>query len=206
LKQNQLATIAVLLSLFVSPVAWADIGQFSAEISPAETVFPGRLEGLAYFGFYDDARALVGGLRYGLGSYTDGSLKFGVADFDNAGPDDTGFILAGDFRYQIMELRLQDALDLSVGGLFETVLGFDTTPFSLGGFVVGSRHINLRGGGKLWPYGRLVLRWDHIGDHDDLNPGLVTGVNWPVTSGTSVSGELQFDNDVGFVMGATFVF
>ena len=112
-------------------------GQFSAQLFPAETVLKGTTELFANVGAYDDAMTFIGGGRYGIGGYTDVGFRMAFVDYDS-GLDD-GFLLSGDMRYQIMELRIQDPLDLSLGGSLETILGVGQDNISLGGYVVVSR-------------------------------------------------------------------
>jgi hypothetical protein len=177
-------------------------GQYSAQLIPAETVLKGNTELFTNVGAYDDAMTFIGGARRGVGGYTDAGVRMGFVDFDK-GADD-GFLLAGDLRYQIMELRIQDPLDLSVGGSLETILGVGTGNISLGGFVVGSRPIALTNDKDLWPYGRLVMRWDKWSDHNEFNIGLNLGSAYELNPTTRVSAEFQFDDQFGFIVGVAF--
>jgi len=179
------------------------IGQYSAQVSPAETVFQGKSQGLCYVGIYDEGLGLVGGLRYGIGGYSDVSFRLGFIDFDK---NDDGFVLASDFRYQLMEIRIEDPLDLSAGGLFEFVRVKGSSNYSLGAFLVGSRNVALKDDMALWPYGRLVLRWDKHGSEDYTNLGFNAGVSLELNKTTLVSGELQFDDNFGFIIGIAFNF
>jgi len=194
------ALIVTLIAVLISPAIKA---QFTAQLSPAETIYLGVMQGLGYIGLYDDGLGVVGGVRYGIGGYADASLKLGVLDFDGYG-DDTGFLLTGDMRYQVMEMRINDPFDLSVGGLFETVLGVGVGNFSLGGLVHGSRTIKLENGKLLWPYGRLVLRWDHVESNDDFNIGFIAGTSYELSPSTMISAEFQFDDLFGFAVGMNF--
>jgi len=192
-------TAALIVALFC-PISQA---QFTAQLAPAETIYPGVLQGIGYIGLYDDGLGVIGGARYGIGGYADASLKCGLLDLDGYG-DDTGFLLAGDLRYQVMEMRINDPFDLSVGGLFETVLGVGVGNFSLGGLVHGSRTIKLENGKFLWPYGRLVLRWDHVESNDDFNIGFIAGTSYELSPSTMISAEFQFDDLFGFAVGMNF--
>ena len=176
--------------------------QYSAQISPAETIMKGSSQAFGNVGLYDDVNTLVAGYRYGIGGYTDAAVRFGFADFDRGGDD--GFILGGDLKYQVMEMRIQDPIDLSVGGLIETVLGVGKGNISLGGFVVGSRNIALTQTMDLWPYGRLIMRWDHYGSNDEFNIGFNAGATLDINEGTRVSGEFQFDDQFGFILSVMF--
>ncbi len=197
---------AVLLSSSVmgkSVMAQSMIGLYSAQVSPAETVFQGKSQGLCYIGIYDDALGLVSGLRYGIGGYSDVSFRLGFIDFDKNG---NGFVLASDFRYQLMEIRIEDPLDLSAGGLLELVRAEDANKYSFGCFLVGSHNISLKEDTDLWPYGRLILRWDKYLSKSETNLGFNAGASFELNKKTLVSGELQFDDDFGFIIGIAFNF
>jgi hypothetical protein len=176
--------------------------QYSAQLYPAETILKGTAQIFGNVGIYDHAKTLVAGYRYGIGGYTDGAVKLGFADFDHGGDD--GLILGGDIKYQVMELRIQDPIDLSVGALMETVLGTGTGNISLGGFVVGSRYIALTKTMNLWPYGRLVARWDHFGSNDEFNIGFNAGAALDINKDLRASAEFQFDDQFGFILGILF--
>ncbi|MCP4580175.1 MAG: hypothetical protein GY839_01055 [candidate division Zixibacteria bacterium] len=176
--------------------------QFTAQINPAETVLKGTSHAFANVGLYDDVTTLIGGFRHGIGGYTDAAVRFGFADVDRGG--DNGFILGGDLRYQVMEMRIKDPVDLSVGGLVETVLGTGVGNVSLGGFVVGSRNIVLTDSQDLWPYGRLIMRWDHFDSTDEFNIGFSAGAYMDLNESTGVSAEFQFDDQFGFILSAVF--
>jgi len=178
------------------------MAQFSAQLYPAETVLKGRTEMFFNMGVYDDVNTVMGGLRSGIGGYTDGALRFGYADVDGDGDD--WFILAGDARYQLMEMRIQDPIDLSVGGMVETLFGGHDDSFSLGGYVVGSRPVALTRSRNIWPYGRLALRWDDVGDNSDFNIGFNLGSSLELGENSRVSAELQFDDQFGFILGLCF--
>jgi len=187
--------------ILVALLGSSAMGQYSAQVSPAETVFQGKSQGLCYIGLYDNALGLVGGLRYGIGGYSDASFRLGFIDYDK---NDNGFVLASDFRYQIMEIRIEDPLDLSAGGLFEFVRVKGSSNYSLGAFLVGSRNIALKDDMDLWPYGRLILRWDKYGSDDEINLGFNAGASLELSKTTLVSGGLQFDDNFGLIIGITF--
>lgn len=196
-----IALIAVLALVTGIPVATA---QYSAVVNTAETVIKGESQAQAYFGIYDHVNALVGVYRYGIGGYTDAAVRFGFIDYSSRFGNNDGFVLAGDLKYQLMEVRIKDPLDLSVGGLFETVLGIGSGNFSLGGFVTGSHNIAINENKDIWPFGRLVLRLDRFGSNTDVNIGLNLGATYNLGERTYVSSELQFDNQFGFILGIVF--
>jgi len=192
---------AVIVIILIMGIASFAEAQYSAQLFTAETVMKGNSRAFANFGIYDHVRTIVGGYRYGIGGYTDAGFRLGYVDYDSG---DDGFVLGGDMRYQLMEVRIQDPLDLSVGGLFETVLGIGSSNFSLGGFAVGSRAIALTKTKNLWPYGRLIMRWDHVPHHNEINIGLNAGASFEISPTTRVCGEFQFDDQFGFIIGLTF--
>jgi hypothetical protein len=176
--------------------------QFTAQLYPAETVLKGNTEIFTNVGIYDHANTIIAGLRHGIGGYTDGAVRMGFVDAEEGGDD--GFMLSGDMRYQLMEVRIQDPLDLSLGGSVETILGVGAGNVSIGGFMVGSRPIALTQDKDLWPYGRLIMRWDRFGSHDEFNIGLNLGASYSIGQYTRVSAEFQFDDQFGFILGAIF--
>ncbi|MCD6162521.1 MAG: hypothetical protein J7K40_08935 [candidate division Zixibacteria bacterium] len=188
---------AIVILLFSSMA----VGQFTAEVSPAETVFQGRKQGLAYLGIYDNVSSLVGGFRCGIGGYTDASIRFGLLDYKRF---DNGFMFGGDLRYQLMELRINDPVDLSVGGLFEYSRVSSSNSYSLGGLVVGSRNIGITDDMDLWPFARLILRWDKYPGDSKFNLGFNPGVSLELSERTLVTGEFQFDDSFGFIMAIVF--
>lgn len=197
--------IVALIAVFMLSIGGsAAIGQYSAVVNTAETVIKGESQALAYFGIYDDVNALVGAYRYGIGGYTDASVRFGFVDYNRRFSNDDGFVLAGDLRYQVMEVRIKDPLDLAVGGSFETVLGIGAGNFSFGGFVTGSHSIALNKDKNLWPFGRLIMRLDRFASNTDFNIGLNIGASFNISQSTFVSSELQFDNQFGFIIGIIF--
>ena len=198
-NRSSLIAGLVLLSVFyVSAPA-----QFTAAMGPAETEFRGQKQGLVYVGIYDGVQSLAGGIRYGVGGYSDISVRLGLLDYQNTS---NGIVLSGDYRYQLMELRIKDPLDLSLGGLVEYVSATGANIFSLGGFVIGSRNIHLTDSMDLWPYARLTLRWDSYQNDDKINIGFNPGASLDLSETATVTGEFQFDNDFGFVAGLAFGF
>lgn len=198
----------VLLTVFtVAMMVSSALGQFSGQLMPAGTVLKGSAEGGGFFGIYEDARGLIGSYRYGIGGYTDFGVRIGFIDFDGKKNDDTGLLLGGDIKHQVMEVRIMDPLDLSVGGLFETLLGIDNKSFSIGGYITGSYPIELASGRYIYPYGRLIFRMEWYEDaENDFDPGLNLGTSMELSKNTTVSAEIQFDDYFGFLMGINFGF
>jgi len=174
------------------------IAQFSPQIYPAGTVLKGNSEIFGNVGIYEDFITVCAAYKYGIGGYTDVDFRAGYIDVDHGGDD--GFLLSGNLRYQVMEVRIQDPIDLSVGGQLETILGWHDSNIKIGAFAVGSRPIALTDEKDLIPYGRLILRFDKYGDHNDFNIGLNLGSNLELNETMSLSGELQFDDQFGFTL------
>ena len=193
--------LSVALLIVVLTTAFAS-AQFSPQLYPAGTVFKGKANFFGNVGIYDDAKTIVGAIKYGVGGYTDIDVRLGYIDVDGGGDD--GMILASNFRYQLMEVRIKDPLDFSVGGYFETILGWDDSNFKLGAFAVGSRPIALNDEKDLVPFGRLILRYDKYGDNDDVNIGLNLGSKYDLNPSTALSAEFQFDDQFGFILGVIF--
>lgn len=197
MKSRYMAAFIVLIILCSSVSA-----QFSTQIYPGETILKGNSNLFSNVGIYDDALALVAGYRVGVGGYTDLGLRGGYVDAKNGGDD--GFMLSGDFRYQVLELRIQDPIDMSVGSLVETVLDQSEGNISVGAFAVGSRAIALTAEKNIVPYGRLIMRWDRYGNNDEFNIGFNIGAFYDVNSTTATSMEFQFDNQFGFIIGLIY--
>jgi hypothetical protein len=196
--------LSLVIFIMLVSTAW---GQFSGQLMPAGTVLKGSSEGGGYFGIYEDARGLVGSYRFGISGYTDFGARVGFIDFDAKGNNDTGFLLSGDIKYQVMEVRIMDPLDLSVGGIFETILGVGNNLFSIGGYVTGSYPIELKSGRRIYPYGRMIFRMEWYEKTDtDFDPGLNLGASMELNESTSASAEIQFDDYFGLMIGLVFGF
>jgi hypothetical protein len=198
----------LIITAFILITAALSFGQFTGQLGTAATVAKNTGRGLANIGIYDQALGLFGEYRYGLGGYTDGALKIGFVDFD--GSTESGLILGGDLKYQVMEMRIKDPIDLSVGGQFESMVFTSENFFTLGPFVVGSYPIRLNSGKNLTPYGKLVFRmkWYDAGrtTRSEFDLGFNAGANLELNKTTSVSAEFQFHDPVGFLMGMSFGF
>ena len=191
----------LLIVIMTSPAR----SQFTGQLSPAPTITKGTTQGAANVGLYDGAIGLMGHVRYGIGGYTDLGFRAGFVDFSEGRRDESGLLLGGDIKYQILELRIRDPFDLSIGGMTETMLGTPGDYFTLGGSVIGSYPVRLNSGKNLTPYGRLLLRitwWE--GGHDDFDPAFTAGANLELNRTTSISAEFQFDDPFGFLVGINF--
>jgi hypothetical protein len=203
MKKNTLIIAAVIF--FMTSLSFA---QFTGQLAPAVTVAKNTSRGMANIGVYDGALGLFGEYRYGIGGYTDAAAKIGFVDFD--GTSETGMIIGGDLKYQVMELRIKDPIDLSVGGQFESMVFIPGNFFTIGPYVVGSYPVKLNSGKHITPYGKLIFRmkWYDAGREtkSEFNLGFNTGATLELNSNTSVSAEFQFHDPVGFLMGMSFGF
>ena len=128
-------------------------------------------------------------------------------DFDQGS---TGIFLGIDYKYQIMEVRIQDPLDMSIGGMFDLAFLDNVNIMSFGGFLVGSYPVAMNSGKDITPYGRLLLRLDRInpdaGNSDtDFNIGINGGAALDLSSSSTVFAEIQLDNvETALFMGVSF--
>jgi hypothetical protein len=186
------------------------LAQFSGQLSTAETVIKGNSVGSGFVSVYEDGFGVVGQYRIGFGGYSDIGGKIGIIDYEKANVDQTGFFVGIDYKYQIMEVRIQDPIDLSLGGMFDFAHFEYFSLLSFGGYLAGSHPIEMRNGRHITPYGRLILRLDRedpdLGDSDtDFNIGLNFGGALELSSSTSAYAEFQLDNiQVAFFMGVSF--
>jgi len=195
----------------VLSVASGATAQYAAQLSGAGTVLKGSSIGGGYVGIYDGAFGILGQYRYGVGGYTDIGVKLGIIDLDSDSREgDLGFFLALDSKYQVMEVRIMDPIDLSIGGAFEFAAFDHFNSLILGGFALGSYPVVLKNGRVLSPYGRLIMglnrtdpSWGRSDTEFDL--GLNMGVTMELSSSTHALAELQIDDETAaFLMGLEF--
>ncbi|MDP3025227.1 MAG: hypothetical protein Q8O10_06800 [candidate division Zixibacteria bacterium] len=214
-------TVVILLVLgliFSVSVAQA---QFTGQLSTARTLPVGGYDLGGYFGVYEDAFAFFGQFRGGVVEYLDLGMKLGVISYDPSGLEGSGegVILGGDLKYQILDAELKDPFDLSVGAgleFFSTSHNDDNyNSFSFGANFCGSKDFALAKGRVISPYGRLNFRgqrepkdenrpWDR--KETNFKPGLNPGVSLKVSNYVQIIGELQFDDNFGFIGGLTYSF
>lgn len=204
----------IILGLFAFLLAAsAAEAQYTAQLSPAVTVFKGKSVAGGYVGIYDGALGFLGQYRYGIGGYTDLGGKIGIIDLDSGSPEgDVGFVISIDSKYQVMEVRIMDPFDLSLGGEFEMSVFDHVNNLNFGGYAVGSYPISLNSGRLLSPYGRLILGvertnpdWPGSRSDSDFRLSLNMGATMELSTSTRAYAELQLDNDVAaFLMGLDF--
>lgn len=202
----------VLLGICLMLVAVSSAtAQFTAQLSPAVTVFKGTSVLGGYVGIYDGALGFLGQYRYGIGGYTDIGGKIGIIDLESGSREgDVGFVISLDSKYQVMEVRIMDPFDLSLGGEFELSLFDNVNYMNFGGYVVGSYPISLKSGRLLSPYARLIMGVtradpDWASSDSDFRLSLNMGATIELSASTRAYAELQLDDDLtAFFMGIEF--
>jgi len=169
----------------------------------------------AYFGLFEGPRAtgttvtVFGQTRHGLFPMGDGGLKFGLVDFDN-GEDDVGIILAADLQWALLAPRWGDRVWLSAGPEITMYNTSGMRGWGFAGNLSASYDFEHRGK-SISPYGRLTIRLESI-DYDnpkhkvtsELQVGLNPGVVWEISEFLDFVGELQLDDQFGFLAGLNF--
>jgi hypothetical protein len=189
--------------------AWPAKAQFSGQLSTPSTNDRGQSTLGTYVGIYDDALGVLGQYRYGIGGFTDIGFKLGIVDLDDGPNSSAGFDLNFDIKYQILEQRLNDPIDLSAGGVIEFSAFEDLNIFSVGPYVIGSYPVKLKNGRTLEPYGRLLFRFERV-DYDrfDSDSDFVIGFNmgtaFELYNSIRAFGEFQFDDPWAFFLGLDF--
>jgi hypothetical protein len=193
--------------------------QFSGQLSTARTLPIGKYDLGGCFGVYEDAFAFFGQFRGGAADHLDLGMKLGVIS-ESGGPnfpgDNTGVLLGGDLKYQLLNARSKDPFDLSIGIGLEFSAVTDFNIFSFGANFIGSYDFDLSEGRVISPYARLNLRgqrehrdlgfpWGGVSD-TDFKVGLNPGASLKVANNLQIIGEFQFDDNFGFIGGVTYSF
>ncbi len=185
--------------------------QYLGQMSPASILETntGKFGGYAILA--EHATGVVGSLRYGFSEYLEGRARLGIIDPENG---DMGVIFGGDFKYQLWKYKEnQNPIDLSLGGFLEYSSYEGGNLLGLGGSVIGSMPFQLENNRSIEPYARLNLRMQrvsfdsHYGDysHTDLKGGLNVGALFSVTPLVDFTAEIQFDDEIAFMVGVDFV-
>jgi hypothetical protein len=195
--------------------------QFLGQLSTAQTLNKGETMLGAYLGIYDDAFSVFGQFRHGMLTYLDFGLKMGMLDLDPGyGEGKTGLVFGGDVKYWFMERASNDPLDLSLGGGMEFLKITDYSLFTLGGNVIASYEFEHGLRKSVTPYGRLNLRWERESfkriPHpvwgwekrkkvdNDMDVALSLGADLKLSQDLNLVGELQIDDNIGFVAGINY--
>ncbi len=211
MKRFRIVTILLLGLLFIAPSVQA---QFLGQLSTARTLPVGGYDFGGYFGVYEDAFAFFGQFRGGVAEYLDLGAKLGMISYDFGTESSEGILLGGDFKYQLLDASLKDPFDLSLGAGLEFFSVSDYNVFSFGANFCGSYDFPLAKERVISPYGRLNLRGqrEHLevrfGDvtDTDFQVGFNAGVSLRVSNYLQILGELQFDDNFGFIGGITYSF
>lgn len=213
--------IAFTITLILVSISFAS-GQFLGQLSPAPTLSKGDGMIGAYLGIYDDAFSVFGQFRYGIAKYVDWGLKGGMIDLNPGyGESNTGFAFGGDVKYWFMEKRTGDPIDASFGVGMEFLKVSDYSIFSIGANIITSYKIEYNEGRSVTPYGRLNVRWEkssfesswrwpwgwkHEGNwsDSDMDVALALGADLKISSNMSLIGELEIDDNIGFVAGINY--
>lgn len=216
-------TVVILAALGLFLSVSAAQAQFTGQLSTARTLPTGKYDLGGYFGVYEYAFAFFGQFRGGAADHLDLGMKLGVISESGGSHfpgDNTGILLGGDLKYQLMRAMAKDPFDLSIGiGLeFSAVSHFNI--FSFGANFIGSYDFDLSGGRVISPYARLNLRGERahfeidspsvLGGgsvtDNDFQVGLNAGASLKVSNTLQILGELQFDENFGFIGGLTYSF
>ncbi|OGC78392.1 MAG: hypothetical protein A2145_01700 [candidate division Zixibacteria bacterium RBG_16_40_9] len=208
MKKVSLGLVLILL-LGIATVSQA---QFLGQVSTARTVSSGGSLVGGYVGVQDQLLALYGQYRYGFAKLFDGGVKFGFIDYF----DETGFVLGGDLKFQILEDPLTAPFDLAVSGSTEFAVTDPLTVLSFGGNVIGSKSFKLRTGRTISPYGKINLRAERVevdlppplanASDTDFEMGGYFGADFEVANSFHLLGEFVFDNEFGFIFGVNYTF
>jgi hypothetical protein len=194
--------------------------QFLGQLSTAQTLNKGETMLGAYLGIYDDAFSVFGQIRHGMVRYLDFGFKGGMLNLNAGyGEDNTGLVFGGDVKYWFMDREANDPLDLSLGGGMEFLKITDYSLFSLGGNAIASYEFEYGRQKSVTPYGRLNLRWERASfkrslrlwgweeghwTHDEMDVALSLGADLKLSPDFSIIGELEIEDNVGFVAGVNY--
>ena len=207
--------IIIMLSIFSASA------QFLGQLSTAQTLNKGETMLGAYLGVYEDAFSVFGQFRHGIVKYLDFGFKMGMLNLDPGyGEGETGLTFGGDVKYWFLERESNDPLDVSLGGGMEFLKITDYSLFTLGGNVIASYEFEYGREKSVVPYGRLNLRWERASfkrssrwvwgneredwNDDDMGVALSLGADLKLSQDFNLVGELQIDDNVGFVAGANY--
>jgi len=207
--------IIIMLSTFSASA------QFLGQLSTAQTLNKGETMLGAYLGVYEDAFSVFGQFRHGMVKYLDFGFKMGMLNLDPGyGEGETGLTFGGDVKYWFLERESNDPLDISLGGGMEFLKITDYSLFTLGGNVIASYEFEYGREKSVAPYGRLNLRWERASfkrssrwvwgneredwNDDDMGVALSLGADLKLSQDFNLVGELQIDDNVGFIVGVNY--
>ncbi|MCK4427812.1 MAG: hypothetical protein KAW16_04955 [candidate division Zixibacteria bacterium] len=211
----------ITIGIIIMVSTFSASAQFLGQLSTAQTQNKGETMLGAYLGVYEDAFSLFGQFRHGVVRYLDVGFKMGMLNLDPGyGEGKAGLIFGGDVKYWFLERESNDPLDLSFGAGMEFLKITDYSLFTLGGNVIASYEFEYGPQKSVTPYGRLNLRWEranfkHSGrwvgrgkkedwTDDDMGVALSLGADLKLWQDFNMVGELQIDDNVGFVGGVNY--
>ncbi len=186
--------------------------QFLGHLRSARTSGLGSLNLQSAVGMYEDAFTLMGRARYGVASQMDMTASLALLDLENT--DNLDIVLGSDLLYQVSHYDLGHALDMSLGGFLEYYSSdrphnHDYSNLAVGMELVASRPLDLSTRFSITPYGKLNVRINRYevngNDDSDFNIGLNVGAVVPLSGFVDLTGEAQFDDQFGFVVGLNFL-
>jgi hypothetical protein len=202
--------IAFVLSVFIggNTLAVDAVGSAFGCLSTAKALGQGKGNLGFAIGLGDNATSFVGSFDYGLSTYTNGRIKFGIYDPD-AG--DAGFAIGGDFRYQMFSVAENPnrPFDLAPGGFFEYLDAEWGSIIEAGALVIGSYPFKTPGGSIIAPYAKFNLRIESIspefGDSEtELKFGFNGGICFEASELIKLYGEFQIDGNDGIFLGLDY--
>ncbi len=223
--KQMIAAIFAGVLLSAAPSQALMIGQMRS----AETSGWGSLNLTTGIGIFDNVKHIFGTVRYGVASQVD--LSGSLALLDHEANDDASLLFNADIQYQFMQSKLGYSFDMAGGAVFEYFsMGYgnvDASTWTIGLNYIVSKPVKLENGFAFTPYGRLNVRSDNYSadievpdtpviakrlavsatnsvDESDFNIGVNLGSMFAISSKISLTGEVQIDDEVGFLGGITF--
>lgn len=223
--KKMIAAIFAGVLLSAAPSQALMIGQMRS----AETSGWGSLNLTTGIGIFDNVKHIFGTVRYGVASQVD--LSGSLALLDHEANDDASLLFNADIQYQFMQSKLGYSFDMAGGAVFEYFsMGYgnvDASTWTIGLNYIVSKPVKLENGFAFTPYGRLNVRSDNYSadievpdtpviakrlavsatnsvDESDFNIGVNLGSMFAISSKISLTGEVQIDDEVGFLGGITF--
>ncbi len=215
--KNLILTLLLALGLACSAQA-----AFLGQMRSAETSGMGSLNLMSGVGVFEDARLVMGTVRYGIATPVD--ITGSVAIMDHDASNDVAVVIGGDLQWRLTHADLGAALDFAVGANVE-YYSLDVSRLhnvsnvGFGFNLIGSRPVKLENGFNFTPYGRLNLRVDRsqskvtheatpariTKEHEsEFNIGFNVGSVFPISGKVNLIGELQIDDQMGFFAGINF--